>query len=135
MFGKPLSLRGYTRKRLNQGYHPHASIGENPVCFMVMSGAEAKVDSSLGVCCSSVLEASLINGLTVKFFFVRRCRRLGVRKIAENYLREAGLFSRSHSYDVCFGVFAFRVEINGSAGAATCALPERAISFAGIFLP
>jgi hypothetical protein len=35
------------------------------MCFMVMSGAEAKVDSSLGVCCSSVLEASLINGLTV----------------------------------------------------------------------
>jgi hypothetical protein len=89
MFGKPMSLRGYTRKRLNQGYHPHASIGENPVCFMVMSGAEAKVDSSLGVCCSSVLEASLINGLTVKFFFVRRCRRLGVPQDRRELLKRS----------------------------------------------
>ena len=53
MFGKPLSLRGYTRKRLNQGYHLHASIGENPMCFMVMSGPEVKVDCSLGICRSS----------------------------------------------------------------------------------
>ena len=46
-----------------------------------------------------------------------------------------GLHQPNRYYDLCFGVLASRVEINGSAAGRTATFPDRTISFAGIFLP
>ncbi len=39
------------------------------------------------------------------------------------------------NYGLCFGVFAFRVEISCSAASGIATVPESAISLAGIFRP